>query len=318
VARGDRRGVRALRGFLALACLALLAAVRAGAAGSEAGAVAALARADAVWERRAEGGGPEGRANAQAAATAIDAYDLAVAEAPTALEPRWKLVRALCFGARFVRSPEDQVGRLLDRATSEGEAALDLLSERLAKRTNGDPLSPAALREGLAPDEVEDAAATLFWSAVAWGAWSQHRSTADALRMGVAGRLYSRAVAVAALAPAFDGGGAHRLLARLHARVPRVPFLSGWVDPSRAVPEAELAVAIDPDDPANCYLLALTLLDVAPERHDDAVRLLENVADMQPRPGELIEDRAMRHAARERLLHERGARIAQETAAGGG
>jgi hypothetical protein len=320
MAREGRRGVRALRGFLALSVLALLAAPAADAAGSEPGAAAALARADAAWERRAEGGAPDGVADARAADAAIDAYDLAVAEAPTALEPRWKLARALCFGARFVPDPEDRVGRLLDRATSEGEAAMDLLSERIAKRTGGDPLSPEALREGLAPDEVGDAAATLFWSAVAWGAWSQHRSTADALRMGVAGRLYRRAVAVAALAPDFDGGGAHRLLARLHAQVPRVPFLSGWVDPSRAVPEAELAVAIDPDDPANRYLLALTLLDVAPQRHADAVRLLEDVVDMPPRSGQLVEDRAMRHAARERLLRERGlaARLAQETTAGGG
>jgi hypothetical protein len=141
----------------------------------------------------------------------------------------------------------------------------------------------------------------------------------DAVRSGVAGRLYHGALAAAALDTEFDEGGAHRLLARIHAQVPRVPFVSGFVDRSRAVPAAERALAIAPENPGNRYLLALTLLDVAPERHDDALRLLEDTAALEPRPQQLVEDLAIRRAARERLAEERGGvqRLAQESASGG-
>ena len=40
---------------------------------------------------------------------------------------------------------------------------------------------------------------------------------------------------------AVEQGGAWRLLSRLHSALPRVPWLSGWVDPRQAVPLAERA-----------------------------------------------------------------------------
>jgi hypothetical protein len=94
---------------------------------------------------------------------------------------------------------------------------------------------------------------------------------------------------------------------RIHAQVPRIPFFTGFVDRSRAVPEGERALAIAPSHPANGFLLALTLLELAPERHDEALHLLQRAAAAEPRPDQLVEDLAIRRAAAERLARELGA-----------
>jgi hypothetical protein len=52
-------------------------------------------------------------------------------------------------------------------------------------------------------------------------------------------------------------------------------------------------------------LLALTILDLAPERRDEAMLLLEQVAGTLPDPSARVEQLAMREGARERLEEER-------------
>jgi tetratricopeptide (TPR) repeat protein len=299
-------------GLLALAFVGLLAAPAWGDPGS-----VALARADAAWERRADGCDDAGRARGALAAAAVDAYQEAVDADPSALRARWKLVRALYFAADFVAGDPSDPVRLLERATRESDEALDLLAARLGVSGRLDSFTPARLQT-LPPEEAADAAGAFFWSAVAWGGWSQYQGMIEAVRAGVADRLYHAARAVIALDPSFEEGGAHRLLARVHAQVPRIPFFSGWVDPELAVPAAERAVALAPNHPGNRFLLALTILDVAPERRAEAVRLLEETARSEPRPDQRAEDLATRKAARERLAREIGeARFAGDVAAGG-
>ena len=93
----------------------------------------------------------------------------------------------------------------------------------------------------------------------------------------------------------------------LHAELPRVPFLSGWVDRGKAIPLVERAYAIAPAHPGNPLLLALTLLDLAPERRAEALELLRQVEGVTPRPSMQIEDLFVRRQARERLAGEAAA-----------
>jgi tetratricopeptide (TPR) repeat protein len=280
---------------------------------------AALAAGDAAWQGRAAGAGEDGRARTAPIARAIAAYERAKAADPQSLAARWKLVRSLWFAADYAdAAPEIEI-RHLDRATRESEDALDALAGRLGLSGTLDSFEPALLAARLAPRDVEDAAGTLFWSAVAWGAWSQRHGRVEAVRAGVAARLYRAAGAVIALDPTFEEGGAHRMLARIHAEVPRIPFVSPFVDPERAVPAAERAFEIGPEHLGNRYLLALTILDVAPERRAEALRLLSAAAQADPRADQLVEDRAIRKAAHERLDRERGGerKLAAEISAGG-
>jgi hypothetical protein len=274
----------------------------------------ALERADAAWERRAEGCDEAGRVTSQLAAETVEAYQQAVDAEPGALAPRWKLARALYFAADLGAGEPGEPLRLLERATRVSDQALDLLAERLGVSGRLESFTPERLARGLEPHEVADAAGAFFWSAVVWGAWSQHHGMIEAVRAGIADRLYQGALAVIALDPTFEEGGAHRLLARIHAQVPRIPFFSGWVDPGLAVPAAERAVALAPRHPANRFLLALTLLDVAPARRGEALRLLEEVAAAEPRPDQRAEDLAIRRSARERLARENG--FTRDVAAG--
>lgn len=301
----------------ALLALALGAALAASAAfAAPAAGESLLERADALWEGRAEGCGEDGRARRELADAAIEAYQRAVDADPTALHASWKLVRALYFAADYAAGEPGDPLRLLERANRESARAFGLLATRLGVSGRPGSFTEERLRR-LAPAEAGDAAGVFFWSAVAWGAWSRYHGAFEAVSAGVADRLYYAALAVLALDPSFEEAGAHRLLARIHAEVPRIPFYTGWVDRELAVPAAERAVMLAPGRPANRFLLAITLLEVAPERRAEAVRLLDEAARSEPRPGQRAEDLAARHAARERLARELGEpRYAGDVASG--
>ena len=282
----------------------LLQLAAASAAADQAGAIAALARGDAAWTRRGEGGDGEGRVPSTAIADAIAAYQLAADEQPDALAPRWKLVRALHFAADFTTVSSDEARAYLDRATRTADASL----ERIGRRESEAAIDAGArasqaerLRAAFSAEALPDVVATYFWSAIAWGSWTRTRGTLAAVREGVAGRLHDYAELVIALDPSFEEGGALRLLARLHATLPRVPLLSGWVDREQALPLMERALAIAPSHPGNQLLMALTLRELAPARGNEANRLLESAASSTLRPGYAAEDAAIRKEAREQL-----------------
>ena len=168
-------------------------------------------------------------------------------------------------------------------------------------------MDPDAIRARLAAADVSprDVARLYFWSAINWGAWSRNAGLLNAVRQGVANRIHRYTLITIALEPEYDEGGAFRLLGRLHAELPRVPFVSGWVDRDQALPLIERAYAMAPVNPGNRLLLALTLLDLAPERGGEALDLLDQVQRLTPRPSMRIEDLAMRKEARDRLTEGR-------------
>ena len=67
------------------------------------------------------------------------------------------------------------------------------------------------------------------------------------------------------------------------------------------------ALAVGPEHPGNYFLLALTLFDLAPDRRDEALVLLDKVVASPPRPAYVVEDLAVREAARARVVEERDA-----------
>ncbi len=260
--------------------------------------LADLRRADEIWARRAEGQ-IEGRARPERARDAVEAYELAISTRPDALEAHWKLVRALWFSAEFATRDRAERIALLDRGRTASERGLALVAERVG----GGALerwAPEELRERVGGEMRHDAAQLYFWNAIALGAWSRSAGLLEAVMAGVANRLHEATVRSIALDPDVEQGGAIRLLSRLHAELPRIPLVSGWVDPALSVPLAERAVAEYPGHPGNAYLLGLALLDHAPDRRTQGLRLVEAATTLDPRPEFVIEDLAIRIDASER------------------
>ena len=100
------------------------------------------------------------------------------------------------------------------------------------------------------------------------------------------------------LDPSVDEGGALRLLSRLNATLPKVPFVSGWVDRKKVLPLAERAYQLAPEHPGNQLILVLALIDRAPSRRPEAEKLLQEVADLTPRSEFYVEDLQIRQQAR--------------------
>lgn len=265
-----------------LAALLLCAPLPAAAAEASAG--------DRAWARRADA--LDGRlARPDAIERAIRAYADEVASSD-ALEPRWKLLRSLHYLSEFTTASESRRNEAVARAVE------------LADAWSEEPTSASD----------RDRALLSFWSAIAWGARAGRVGLLTIVREGVANRIHDLAGSAIARAPDVERGGAYRLLSRLHASLPRVPFVSGWVDREQALPLAEKAMAVAPDDPGNQLILAMALAERAPDQRARTLSLLERVAALEPRPELLAEDLAIREQARERL-----ADLAPErTDAGGG
>ena len=266
-------------------------------------AVADVARGDAAYVRRADGA-LEGRAHPGPIREAVVAYEAALAAAPGSLEVRWKLLRALYFEGDFATAERAAEKALFERATALADESLALLAERAGgdlAALDDTALHARLARAGVAP---RDAAALHFWSAVSWGVWSQSHGLLDAVREGVARRIYEQAHLAHRLDPELEQGGSLRLLSRLHAKLPRVPLVSGFVDRAQAEPLAAETLRRWPEHPGNRLLLALTWLELEPARRDEALALLGEVAAAAPRVSQQVEDEAVAIAARERLAAE--------------
>lgn len=282
--------------WAALLCFAFLLVPRAG-WGS------AIAEGDAAWERRAEGRSGL-RARPEAISEAIAAYERAISESPESLEAYWKLLRALWFAGDFASPDRAEERSRYERGKQVAERGFGILAARAGGRDALDS-TPARDLPGRIPEaDRADAARLYFWSAVNVAAWSRVAGLLQAVREGVANRLHRETERAVALDAGLEEGGPLRLLSRLHAELPKVPLLSGFVDRSLAMPLAERALREHAKHPGNPFLLGLTILELVPERREEGLGLLERTARIEPRPGHEIEDLAIREEAIERLQKE--------------
>lgn len=265
-------------------------------------AQAAIARADALWRERAAGH-RDGRGKPEPIGSAIAAYEEALAACPECLEARWKLQRALFFLGEYVLTDRDRRLEVFLRGRDLGEEGIEQLARLTETRAARDALTPAERAERLAGQP--EAAAIYFWTAAHWGVWGRDRGKLAAARQGVAKVIRDYAETVVAIDPAFEEGGGHRLLGRLHSEAPRVPFFTGWVDRERALSELEAAREVAPGDVATEFFLAEALLDHFPRRRAEGLALLEEVVTWPPSAQNVVEDSKLLEDARRRLARER-------------
>jgi tetratricopeptide (TPR) repeat protein len=257
---------------------------------------ALVAEGDAHYARRAEGA-RGALALAGPADAAVASYRRAVAADPESLLARARLVRALFFRSTFVPTTPDERKALLEEARRIADEGLARVDRRVGQAKG--PARLDALRG------IPQAIDIHFWGAVAWGEWALTRGKLAAARQGAGGRIRDLAQTVVDLDPAFEQGGGHRILGRLHDQSPRIPFLTGWVSREKAVAFLRQALAQGPRNTLNQFFLAEALLNHQPEKKDEARRLLEQCATTAPRPELLVEDAHYADLARRRLAEGR-------------
>lgn len=263
--------------------------------------IAQIERADERYARRGTSVNAERRADPAPIRSAIEIYQSLLAEDPTDLAVRWRLLRALYFAGDHSSEPAERRRKTLERARDVGNIGMDQLADDLGGGTRLEDFDTAELQARVPPERREEVAAIYYWAAVAWGSWSQLTGTLSAIGDGVGNRLYEFSHVVVALDPGHDLGGAHRLRSYLHATLPSIPFVTGWVDADLAVPEAEAALAFDDADRGNRVIYGLALVETRDDRRAEAVEVLRAVATLEPREEQRTEDLSIRALALEKL-----------------
>lgn len=282
--------------FAAAVAATVLALCLAPSAGGQEAPADALARAvqtgDAAWAERADDG----------ILPAIKAYRRAVAANPENLEARWKLLRAIYFQGEFLL-PADRRLETYDRSLDLAEKTLDLLVEDLGGRDRFDEMTVAERERALG--ERPEAAPVLFWAAVHWGLWGENTGVFKAARQGIGARIRDLSETVVALDPSFEDAGGHRMLGRLHAVAPKIPFFTAWIDRDAALRHLRKAWASAPEEPYNGLYLAEAILEHDDARRAEALAVLGELARRKPRPSHRVEDAAILARARKLLTAEK-------------
>ncbi len=267
----------------------------------------ALARGDAAWARRADGH-QGARALAGPVGEALAAYGEARQADPDNLDAYWKLLRAIHYQGDYVAQTREAKQAAFGRGREVSEAAIDRLASRAFGPRGGgrerlERLSPAETARALAA--VPQAKEIYLWGAVDWGLWADVFGKLAAARQGVGDRLRRYAEVILSIDERFENAGGHRLLGRLHALAPRIPFVTGWVDRDKAISELERAVALGPGDPTNELYLAEAILDFRPADSARAMALLRGLAARQPSAERAVEESKVFEEARTLLAGRR-------------
>ncbi|MDG2304013.1 MAG: class I SAM-dependent methyltransferase [Candidatus Binatia bacterium] len=290
------------RASLLLVVLALLASGRVGWADGEAADWrTAISQADAAYDRRGSDVDSDRRAAPGPIARAIGLYERVLTERPLDLEVRWRLLRALYFaGDHSSESREERKDRL-EHAREVGRIGMDQLAAELGDGTHLEDLEPDEIEASVPAGRRQQVAAIYYWTAVSWGALSQLTGTLSAIGDGVANRLYDFTKVVITLDPGYELGGAHRLRSYLHATVPSIPFISGWIETDLAVSESEKALAFDAEDRGNRVIYGVALLETRDEAREEALSILRDIAALEPREETRSEDLSIRALALEKV-----------------
>ena len=252
-----------------------------------AGSLELIEKGDSAYQHRADGH-DGARARAEPIEEAVRSYGAALELEPDNRLARWKLLRSLYFKAEYTLSTDEAKLAIFQEAIDIADDGRARLLAGAGIRTDEDELEPEEIASALADES--DAAEIYFWSAAHWGLWGKYKGKIAAARQGVATRVRDYAEVTALLDETIEEAGGHRILGRLHTEAPRLPFVTGWVDPDEAVSRLELAAEIDNTALLTKVFLAEALLEFRPARRTEAISLLEAVAASSPDPAMVVEE----------------------------
>jgi hypothetical protein len=255
----------------------------------------ALAECDAHWARRAEGADGAHAKPAEIDA-AVEACRRAAEQAKDALEPRWKLMRALHYQGEYTIDDPEKKKAIFDDGKKVGEEALDV-ARRAASRSGLSLEKAGPLELVPALKGNHDAVAAFLWAGVDWGKWALVFGKSAAVKQGAAAKIRDYATAVIRMDPTYDEAGGYRVLGRLHHQTPSVPFFTGWASRTDALASLRKACEIAPRNFVNRLYLAEATWDYDKAHRADARGMLESLVKDAPSPEQLVEDRKAQEEA---------------------
>ena len=265
----------------------------------------ALAEGDAHWLKRAEGSN-RGRAASGPIDAAIAAYQKDAAERPDAIEPRWKLLRALRFKGAYVAKTAEEKKAVYSRAKTVGEDAIRVVNRALAARGVKSPDKASENEIARVARQIPGAAEVYVWDAVNWGEWALAYGKMAAARQGAADRIRRHAGIAHAINPRLEGGTPARVLGRLHDQTPRIPFITGWASQKEAVRFLRESLKVDPANKITIVFLAEALVADDAGAKEKAVQMLRAAVAAPDDPDYRVEQAAAADEARA-LLKKWGA-----------
>ena len=259
-----------------------------------------IALGDQGWAQRAEGH-QGARAAAEPIQNAINAYQSALNAEPENLEARWKLLRAFHFKGEFVLAKDARLDLFIE-GREIAKTGIEQIENKYELKKSLFRMKPAELADAVGKQAV--VGEFFFWGSANWGLWGQYSGKLISALTGVVNKIRLFSETMVLMDDSIENGGAHRLLGRFHTRVPRIPFITWWVDQDLAISELRLSLQIAPDSLLTKMFLAQALLKFRPDENEEAMRLLRNIVKGTPDPERLVEDIKVIEDARTLLAKE--------------
>ena len=264
---------------------------------ARAGSVDDLARGDLGWTQRAQGHRGS-RGAAEPIERAISAYRKVLLAQPENLEARWKLLRAFHFKGEFVLEKDARLD-LFREGREIAKTGILQIEQSYGFDKSLFRMKPFELANAVNKDVV--VGEFFFWGSASWGLWGQYSGRLISALTGVVNKIRLFSETMVLMDDSIENGGAHRLLGRFNARVPRIPFFTFWVDRDLAISELRLSLEVAPNSLLSQIYLAEALLKFRPEEKDEALALLQHIVRSEPDPRMLVEETKVIEDAR-RLL----------------
>ena len=235
-----------------------------------------ITTADSLFKIRAEGSITQ-RALIEPAHMALMAYNHATTVFPDTISLHWKRLRAFHFILEFVELADSNRTKIVSRAKSAADSAISKVHTTCDKE-----FYPSENKTNYFSDcSASNIAGVYFWSAINWGIWSRSQE-ALTTKIKVTKRIFRYTEKALALDPTVDNGGSQRLLSVLHATIPSVPFITGFINKNKVMPLINEALALYPNHPGNRLLKAKAMMNQDPSQRDSSRYILNGIVNETP------------------------------------
>ncbi len=192
---------------------------------------------------------------------AISSLKLALNNPSTEAEAALYLMKSYFFRGKYVHKDSDNKKTDFDNGKKLGEKFID---------------------------QYPNSAPFRFWYLVNLGSWAEEYGVITAAREGVSDLMRKHSQKIISLDPEYENGGGYFMLGVVHYKSPYIPFILSWPDNDKAISYLSKSITIGEQIPNQKVYLAQALYKDG--RKVEAVKLLKEVANMQPSKDDRVRD----------------------------